>query len=107
MSTLRSADGRPLRASELFSHQMDTRLTRWQPHGAGFQPEGQRTDPRRWQTNLVRSGEAEMRGRRPKPTRLKALTGNPGKRPLNPAELCPEPAVPECPAELGPVARNE
>lgn len=48
-----------------------------------------------------------MRGRRPKPTRLKALTGNPGKRPLNPAELNPEPNVPECPAELGPVAHRE
>jgi len=48
-----------------------------------------------------------MRGRKPKPTRLKALTGNPGKRPLNPAELNPEPAMPECPAELGPVARRE
>jgi P27 family predicted phage terminase small subunit len=48
-----------------------------------------------------------MRGRRPKPTRLKALTGNPGKRPLNAAELNPVPAVPECPAELGPLARKE
>lgn len=48
-----------------------------------------------------------MRGRRPKPTRLKALTGNPGKRPLNPAELNPEPNVPDCPAELGPVAHRE
>jgi hypothetical protein len=27
-----------------------------------------------------------IRGRRPKPTRIKALTGNPGKRPLNPHE---------------------
>ena len=48
-----------------------------------------------------------MRGRRPKPTRLKALTGNPGKRPLNPHEPRPEPSIPECPAELGPVARKE
>ena len=48
-----------------------------------------------------------MRGRRPKPTRLKVLTGNPGKRPLNAAELTPEPAIPDCPAELGPVARRE
>ena len=48
-----------------------------------------------------------MRGRRPKPTRLKVLTGNPGKRPLNAAELSPEPAIPDCPAELGPVARRE
>jgi P27 family predicted phage terminase small subunit len=48
-----------------------------------------------------------MRGRRPKPTRLKALTGNPGKRPLNPNELRPEPKVPDCPAQLGPVAHQE
>ena len=48
-----------------------------------------------------------MRGRRPKPTRLKLLTGNPGKRPLNANEPKPEAAVPDCPAELGPVARRE
>jgi P27 family predicted phage terminase small subunit len=48
-----------------------------------------------------------MRGRRPKPTRLKVLTGNPGKRPLNETEPRPEPAVPECPPELGEVARRE
>jgi P27 family predicted phage terminase small subunit len=48
-----------------------------------------------------------MRGRRPKPTRLKLLTGNPGKRPLNSTEPKPEIAVPECPVELGPVARRE
>jgi P27 family predicted phage terminase small subunit len=48
-----------------------------------------------------------MRGRRPKPTRLKLLTGNPGKRPLNENEPRPEAAVPECPPELGPVARKE
>jgi P27 family predicted phage terminase small subunit len=48
-----------------------------------------------------------MRGRKPKPTRLKALTGNPGKRPLNDTEPRPEIAVPDCPPELGPVARRE
>ena len=48
-----------------------------------------------------------MRGRRPKPTRLKLLSGNPGKRPLNKHEPKPEPMVPACPAELGPVARQE
>ena len=48
-----------------------------------------------------------MRGRRPKPTRVKVLTGNPGKRPLNLDEPRPEPVVPECPGELGPVARKE
>jgi P27 family predicted phage terminase small subunit len=48
-----------------------------------------------------------MRGRRPKPTRLKVLTGNPGKRPLNATEPNPEAAAPDCPLELGEVARRE
>ncbi len=48
-----------------------------------------------------------MRGRRPTPTRLKVLTGNPGKRPLNHAEPRPDPAIPDCPPELGPVAQRE
>lgn len=48
-----------------------------------------------------------MRGRRPKPTRLKVLTGNPGKRALNEAEPRPEPEIPDCPPELGPIARRE
>jgi P27 family predicted phage terminase small subunit len=48
-----------------------------------------------------------MRGRRPKPSRIKALTGNPGKRPLNPNEPQPTPAMPECPPELSPFARQE
>jgi P27 family predicted phage terminase small subunit len=48
-----------------------------------------------------------MRGRRPKPTRVKILAGNPGKRPMNKHEPKPEPTIPECPTELGPVARQE
>ncbi len=48
-----------------------------------------------------------MRGRRPKPTRMKILAGNPGKRPLNANEPRPEVATPDCPVELGPVARRE
>lgn len=48
-----------------------------------------------------------MRGRRPKPTRLKVLTGNPGRRPLNQDEPQPEIAIPECPPELSPVAKRE
>jgi P27 family predicted phage terminase small subunit len=48
-----------------------------------------------------------MRGRRPKPTRMKVLTGNPGKRPLNESEPNPKVAVPECPTQLGPLARLE
>src|SRR5690349_10393596 len=48
-----------------------------------------------------------MRGRRPKPTRLKLLTGNPGKRPMNEHEPRPEAAIPDCPPELSPLARKE
>jgi phage terminase small subunit len=47
-----------------------------------------------------------MRGRRPIPTR-QILTGNPGKRPLNQAEPKPEAAIPECPPELGEIAKRE
>lgn len=36
-----------------------------------------------------------MRGRKPKPTHIKAITGNPGKRKLNDDEPLPEPAVPD------------
>jgi P27 family predicted phage terminase small subunit len=38
---------------------------------------------------------------------MKLLTGNPGKRPMNMREPRPEPAIPDCPAELGEVARRE
>jgi hypothetical protein len=48
-----------------------------------------------------------MRGRRPRPTCLKLLSGNPGKRPLNGSEPRPDPIVLECPPELGEVARRE
>ncbi|MEC9367514.1 MAG: phage terminase small subunit P27 family [Pseudomonadota bacterium] len=48
-----------------------------------------------------------MRGRKPKPTRLKTLAGNPGKRKLNHDEPKPPPAVPDCPPELGPAAQKE
>jgi P27 family predicted phage terminase small subunit len=41
-----------------------------------------------------------MRGRKPKPTYLKLLNGNAGKRPLNEHEPEPAPAIPTPPAEL-------
>lgn len=41
-----------------------------------------------------------MKGRRPKPTSLKLLAGNPGKRELNDREPQYEPATEEVPAEL-------
>ena len=47
------------------------------------------------------------RGRRPTPTSLKLLRGNPGKRPLNPQEPRPPVAVPRAPAHLSPEARKE
>ena len=47
------------------------------------------------------------RGRKPKPTALKKLEGNPGKRPLNELEPVP-PTVPlRCPNYLLPEARKE
>lgn len=48
-----------------------------------------------------------MRGRKPKPTALKLIEGNPGKRPLNKREPRPELRVPTCPAHLCPAAKAE
>lgn len=48
-----------------------------------------------------------MAGRRPIPTALKVLRGNPGKRPLNAAEPRPRASAPACPRELNAVARKE
>lgn len=47
------------------------------------------------------------RGRKPKPTALKVLEGNPGKRPLNANEPKPEKKAPKCPAWLEPEAKKE
>ncbi len=41
-----------------------------------------------------------MRGRKPKPTKMKVLAGNPGKRPLNKNEPQPKSAIPDCPKFL-------
>ncbi|TWU03061.1 Phage terminase, small subunit [Symmachiella macrocystis] len=48
-----------------------------------------------------------MRGRKPKPTALKTLEGNPGKRPLNAREPHAKPEVPDCPEHLDDIARAE
>lgn len=48
-----------------------------------------------------------MRGRKPQPTKLKLLHGNPGKRPLNALEPIPDPEIPECPDHIRGEARNE
>lgn len=46
-------------------------------------------------------------GRNPKPTALKKLQGNPGKRRLPVAEPTPAPALPTCPAHIKGKARAE
>ena len=46
-------------------------------------------------------------GRKPKPTKLKILEGNPGKRPLNLNEPKPQQIVPECPDWLLDDAKKE
>lgn len=48
-----------------------------------------------------------QRGRKPKPTAIKVLEGNPGKRPLNQNEPKPEKKAPKCPAWLEPGAKKE
>jgi P27 family predicted phage terminase small subunit len=45
-------------------------------------------------------------GRKPKPTAIKELAGNPGKRPLNKNEPKPE-GIPACPSQLNAVAKRE
>jgi len=49
------------------------------------------------------------RGRKPKPTHLKIVTGNPGRRPINREEAAPkpEPARPAPPEHLCPEAKEE
>lgn len=48
-----------------------------------------------------------MRGRPAKPTVIKLLTGNPGRRPLNPSEARPPAGVPEAPDFLTAEAKRE
>lgn len=48
-----------------------------------------------------------MRGRKPKPTALKLIEGNPGKRPITGSEPKPPSSQPTCPAHLSPTAKAE
>lgn len=48
-----------------------------------------------------------QRGRKPKPTAIKVLEGNPGKRPLNKAEPKPKSKAPKCPGWLEAEAKKE
>lgn len=47
------------------------------------------------------------RGPAPKPTVLRELAGNPGKRPLNQAEAKPKQEIPQCPRHLSDEAKKE
>lgn len=48
-----------------------------------------------------------MRGRKPVPTLMKLIAGNPGKRALNKDEPKPMATAPVCPPELSPAAQQE
>lgn len=48
-----------------------------------------------------------MKGRKPIPTGIKELRGNPGKRPLNDREPKPPAEIPTCPSHLTGEARKE
>ena len=48
-----------------------------------------------------------MRGRKPKPTSLKLIEGNPGRRPFRGHEPQPPASQPTCPAHLSPTAKSE
>ena len=48
-----------------------------------------------------------MAGRKPKPTAVKKLEGNPGKRKLNTKEPIPAKGMPACPDWLMPEAKKE
>lgn len=53
------------------------------------------------------AGTKNRSGRKPQPTALKLLHGNPGRRPLNENEPKPKAALPKPPAHLSPVAKQE
>jgi P27 family predicted phage terminase small subunit len=48
-----------------------------------------------------------VKGRKPKPTELKILEGNPGRHPLNAAEPRPQCGPPDCPSQLDGPAKTE
>ena len=53
------------------------------------------------------AGYPGRQGRKPVPTAIKLLRGNPGKRPLNSREAAPPVAVPACPGHLATEAKRE
>ncbi len=53
------------------------------------------------------AGRPGRSGRKPQPTHLKLLEGNPGKRPLNKREPKPPAVTPTCPRHLSDEAKKE
>src|SRR4030042_1883827 len=53
------------------------------------------------------AGYKGKQGRKPKPTRLRLLEGNPGKRPIRSEEPDPVPSIPSCPPHLSEDAKRE
>ena len=56
---------------------------------------------------FLRKEGIPMAGRKPKPTAIKKLEGNPGKRKLNTKEPIPAKGMPNCPEWLMPEAKKE
>ena len=57
--------------------------------------------------HIFEEGGIPMAGRKPKPTALKKLEGNPGKRKMNTKEPVPDKGMPDCPKWLLPEAKEE
>ena len=55
----------------------------------------------------IKEGGIPVAGRKPKPTAVKKLEGNPGKRKLNTKEPVPAKGMPDCPEWLLPEAKKE
>ena len=58
------------------------------------------------QVEIMMEGGMTMAGRKPKPTAIKKLEGNPGKRKLNTKEPIPAKGMPNCPERLMPELRK-
>ena len=100
--------GRICHAIELDPLYVDVAVTRWQQftgHEARLEESGKTlaeiASERLPEVNSPQTaGErSAMRGRKPTPTHLKLVRGNPGKRPLNASEPKPQLTLPSPPAE--------
>jgi hypothetical protein len=86
-------------------------LALWRRPPGGCPKDAAAPTRHRWATCLRSVAKwnrvGEMAGRKPKPTVLKLITGNPGRRPLNRREPKLRPGIPSCPPHLSPEAKRE